>query len=544
MDIKKYCQIPWLKGIFSLSLIAGLCLIKLFEWLFWHHTFGTTFLQMLMIACSILIAFYKLSNKSYIFLAALASICLIIDVHLILLYNYPFIDIGFQILTVTTDTNFYEILGYINLLSWKEYLLIFFCIIGLFISLFDKRKKSTSWNTAFLVFLLFILSYPMNFIVPTTKYLYSQYKSQEIITARNNFLFHATGSPSSPRNVLLIIGESHRTDYFLKAFQKYRKMFPNLLFFNNFISIYPNTNPSLSIILSRRDADAPDSLAFLEDYGKEKSLFSLFKEAGYETYYINYLAANHKGDTKTNLLISEADHFIRYTDFASTSPKDKNYISFHNFRKYLQKAPNDLDILPIIQDILADTSKKNFIVVKLVGLHFPPEDRYPDSYDIFTPSLKNSNVSFDKENPIALLNTYRNAMEFSVNIFVQLLQLIDANEQASLLVFVSDHGFCMYENGGYNSGDCKQGFHIPFALYANSSYLQLHQNMWNNLRVLHSLPLTQQYIFETIASLADISFQNREEKKDLTTQQGITHAKNSTRTIFFLNRESHNYDKL
>ncbi|MDR0952818.1 MAG: sulfatase-like hydrolase/transferase, partial [Elusimicrobiota bacterium] len=219
----------------------------------------------------------------------------------------------------------------------------------------------------------------------------------------------------------------------------------------------------------------------------------------------------------------------------------QNDIVYTNYRRYLQDAPNDKYILPITDKIIGNKGH-NFIVAKLIGVHFSPQDRYPASWDIKKPSLLGKNLAPSKSNATAALNSYDNAMAYNTSIIASMMRQIKNSPEPGLFFFISDHGFCLFEGAGFNSGNCAKGFHIPFIIYANDAYLanKEHKRMFNKLKNFKDVSLTQRYLFETIASLSDISYPISNSSMDITKIEP-SNIQKEERVVRYLNGTFHQY---
>ena len=108
----------------------------------------------------------------------------------------------------------------------------------------------------------------------------------------------------------------------------------------------------------------------------EKSILSLFGEAGYKTYWLSNQTVLGRYNTD-NTTVSA------HTGEAST-------IQFFN-QSDLKQTPYDAILLEPLQNILDEQGGGNrFIVLHTMGSHWNYNYRYPDAFDIFRPSLRNT----------------------------------------------------------------------------------------------------------------------------------------------------------
>jgi glucan phosphoethanolaminetransferase (alkaline phosphatase superfamily) len=406
------------------------------------------------------------------------------DSHFIRLFKHPFVPISDNILPLIFNANRYEMASWLRCFSPGEVLLFFLAVSGGILCLYSKppRYKRGLSLTGLLLFCCVPLRL---YALPVGTFLKerSSFSNRSVLNEHARFRFHASNRDNSAHTVLLLIGETHRYEAFWDAFPA--KKFPHLISFQNMISLYPNTIPSLRLLLSRK------KFGYASPYFHEKSIFSLFHEAGYATYFLSYLP---KDDGTHAFLAKDAGHYINYAS---------------------DKAPDDKDLFPYLEKILKDKSKK-LIVIKMIGVHFHFEDRYPSEYDLRRPSFRSrKDLKTRPENKEALLNTYKNAMDYSVSLVARAAEEINRLSEPAFMLFSSDHGFCIFDREQYGFPDCQEGYHIPYFIMTNASYTGASSKL-ENLRRKSRLPLTQEYTFETAASLAGIHYPSADPRYDLT----------------------------
>lgn len=430
----------------------------------------------------------------------------IIDLHLRRMYRISVLDAAPWISMLILDTNRTEIYEYLLKINIMEYVLLFLIPLSvLFARIYrPSRKVPKSF------YLIFWLAFPMSYIshlYPTVEF-FSASEKKSVLRNYKNFSFAPTVSEKAAQNVILIIGESHRYGEFQESFRKYEKKFASLYNFSDFISNYANTMDAVPVILSRKKFQK--NLNFFH----EKSLFSLFEEAGYETYFLHYTnSSNITEKNNLSFIYNEARHFINF------SSKDD---SFHDIR-----------IRHELKKILAEKEQKKLIVIKMIGDHIDFEYRYPAPYDTRKPSLKGTKEAgfwkkirskthlgsfYSPENKEAILNTYKNATDYSVEIIQNLFDLAKEQPASTLTVFSSDHGICIFDKAAFHiPPDCKEAFHIPVLFYLNPALSKtVDAEKVKNLFCNVDKPLTQEYLFETIVSLAGFSYPAANKEYDLT----------------------------
>lgn len=456
---------------------------------------------------AIVLALFGNSFVFSVYFLFIFLLCLV-ESHFLRVYGFSFELISKQIVAVFLDSNKNEFFSYFKIISIKEFLLlgiaILLSVLGFFshplIINFQKlfrNSKNIKLNSSVCFIISLIIAFAGilmgmpkvygNFIqqISTSDSL-SQLRAQNL-KQKKQFKWHSESSNNSPKNVIIVIGESHRRDYFYKSWNRLARL-DNEYDFLNMISQYAYTLKALPQIISRKPFNYP------VDEFYESSLFKLYEEAGYATHYICYLPVNWVGDGAINYFVSETQNYYHYDN--NSSRKSKINV-------------DDMEVLPIIKKIISNDSQKNFIVVKLIGVHYNFEDRYYNEDDNIHPSLKDNQVETKAENKQIYINTYINAMNYSTKVIHSIFEYIDTLKSSSIICFISDHGMNIFDDGNWNIGSSKKAFEIPFIIKANNSYLK-ERNLakWNNLGKHISDALISNDVFETIVSLSEIKRPN------------------------------------
>ncbi len=118
--------------------------------------------------------------------------------------------------------------------------------------------------------------------------------------------------------------------------------------------------------------------------------------------------------------------------------------------------------------------KKGLIVLHSMGSHGPKYyKRYPKQFEQFTPSCQiNTPQDCSREE---LINAYDNTILYTDYILDSLIKILQKENLNSFLIYASDHGESLGENGLYLHGvpiqfAPKEQTHIPFFLWHSDSY--------------------------------------------------------------------------
>jgi heptose-I-phosphate ethanolaminephosphotransferase len=255
------------------------------------------------------------------------------------------------------------------------------------------------------------------------------------INANNEVLVVVLGE-STARGHMQLYGYKRETTPLLNAIKD------SLFIYNNVISTDVFT---LKVI--------PKMLTSLDNTNTNKEVINIievFNKAGYNTFWLS----NQRP-------ISFHDNAI--SKIASASNK------FKFFNHIIDKHTVVLDeiILPDYKNIL-DQEGKKVIFIRLIGTHFDYKKRYPKAYIKFVSELEDTT---DKDKTI---NHYDNAVLYNDFIVYSILQDLKKTNTKSALLYLSDHGENVYDDGDFfgrtESNLKKNMFDIPFFIWTSNEF--------------------------------------------------------------------------
>ena len=395
--------------------------------------------ELVFFLCVFFVSVYCNRLNLIIFAFSLVELVLFFDVFTHRLGSNFFFRTPFEFLEIALDTNFDEIKSSFYL-SFREKVIIYCFIFNLLVVIFNiflnQSLKKVNPRTLVIYFLTLIAvlfcfhSYRLA-IFRSCEALshFTEYNS--FIKQRRLFSWGATYDNSKSKNitVVLFLGETHRGDHL--HLNGYKKNTTPLLekemviSFTRMISQAPNTLASTPMILSRKSVFDTRPVA-------EKSIISAFNEAGFKSWYVSYLTKSHIGDSEINLIANEANEYII----------------------------SDVNI-DTLNRILSDSSEKKLIVYKTVGSHFLFHTRYPSNFNIFKPSFTDveyHNPTNSKRDLELYINSYDNSVYYSLDYQVaSFLQSLKKTKGEVLLVFISDHGVSLLDDGKTIAVGCTKG---------------------------------------------------------------------------------------
>ncbi len=319
----------------------------------------------------------------------------------------------------------------------------------------------------------FAESFPLNVILsyPSAHATYSDFNN---IAVNSEVLKKLEASTDESSGVyVLVLGESARRD----RLQIYGAKTPNtpemtkrqeeLIIFKDMISLFPQTADSLPVILAN-DIRGEDQ----ETYSY--SMISVFKKAGYATFWISNQASMSSGG-KVASYSKEADVRTFFHHHDSSNPYAYDGDVINEFKKQLVVSKNP----------------KKFFVLHLQGSHYSFDKRYPRSFNQFEDSYDNT-----------LLYT-----DYLIN---DIIKTLEENSSKSALFYISDHGLLFNACGHkYKHFDNKESYEVPFVFWASKDWKLAYPNHFKDLKNSVNRRMTSEVTFGTVLDAAQIKFNTK-----------------------------------
>ena len=328
---------------------------------------------------------------------------------------------------------------------------------------------------------------PFNYIISLKNYL-SLYKNTNPAENINKvFNFEIDPSDQKNLNVILVIGESARADRWgINGYQ--RNTTPNLAHLQNLItykeaySLATNTPSGIQSIMKK------------EGYYHLSSFIKVFDQLKFETYWFSNQGTRYK---LINLIAAEASRSM-FSDDIRISNTGNNY---------------DTDLIPFVQEMLIkNKNKSNMVVLHTIGSHRLYDLRYPNEFKIFNPTCINDQLYYSTNECLdteKLGNSYDNTIVYTDYFLSELIKILE--ETNSILIYISDHGESLGENGIYahsypfELAPVEQK-HIPLIIWASQKFLAKKNNLdkFINASKKTGLKIDQSNIFHSILDCVGI----------------------------------------
>lgn len=331
-------------------------------------------------------------------------------------------------------------------------------------------------------------SYPAGVFFRVAGFVRGYWQGKEARSRIEQHRFGAT-TDAARMTVILVIGESARPDHWSLGGYA-RNTNPKLgeqqgiTFLGDLVTPWALTRYAVPTLLTRKAAN--DASVF-----PEKSLLGAFAEAGYETFWF----ANQDGIEEVKTHVAEAA--VKKSFNLSVGRGDVD-------------AAFDGVMLDDIRHALARQSARKLIVIHTKGSHWDYFLRYPREYAEFLPdAVGGKSGKYDAANRQVLVNAYDNSIRYTDYFLSELVDMMRNAGGPAALVYVSDHGQGLYDNGceAFGHGnDLEQAFRPAALVWTSSAWIEKNQGAASALKKNSRVPATTaQTVFNTVADFGALN---------------------------------------
>lgn len=309
---------------------------------------------------------------------------------------------------------------------------------------------------------------------------------------------------SSP-NIVFVVGESyikshsslfgynHQTNPLLEKEMKSG----NLFVFDDVLSHSSGTNVCMQYFYSTKSVDD-------NNIWEEQPLFpAIFKKAGYYVSLVDNQNSRYTGsaglDYTTSFFINPLNIHNQCFDYRN-----------ENVYKY------DLQLIESeIKRIKAVKSNHTMNIFHLYGQHVDASGRFPHEkcYEYFSAdSIHRADLKNDVAKRQAIAD-YDNATRYNDLVLSKILDLY--RDKDAVLVYVSDHGECIYDDSALTYGRAisekkadetiKLLYEVPMVVWCSNSYKTNHPEMVNRIMESRNKPFMHDDMCHVLFDLAGIS---------------------------------------
>lgn len=310
-----------------------------------------------------------------------------------------------------------------------------------------------------------------------------QFTAQKTDISKNDFSY-----ANRDLVVVLILGEGARADHFhINGYE--RRTSPNLerlgvVSFTGAMSSFSFTRKSVPCILTRATAKN------YEISLRETGLISIFRRLGFYTAWISNQRHSHDNhDTPITVFAREADVVV----FNNRLRADR-----------YDQVRLDEELLKYMDDVLGLGYPDKLIVLHTIGSHWNYNAHYPSEFMKYYPIATNNNPYRNTAEEI--VNSYDNTILYTDHFIARVIERVKGLN--SLVVYVSDHGEFLGENGRFShppgSVSGKELFHIPLFVWASRRFARENPEKMAAVRRNSASPVSHDHVFHSLLDGAGI----------------------------------------
>ena len=369
------------------------------------------------------------------------------------------------------------------------FFLILFAVVGVLVVFYTQgyelRKKGQirdpKFAQAIVNFSPLDIEYNFNKALKAKRYMKKMYSDVEIMSKKHHYEFEG-----DDLLIVLVFGESTRGDHFsINGYPKNTAPLlskkDNLYSFSNVTSCDTITLSSIRCMASPMKRSDPGRKVTQSSFGE------ILRSLGFETEIYSLQTLN------------EFYHYFGYDKLVSKYP-------ILNEQK---SGARDVSLLPYAKEAIDNyTSGKKLLILHTLGSHQTYYDRLIEGQEVFKPACRVANVSECSSEE--LNNAYDNTI-VAIDSFLSTL-IDELSDKKAILVYVSDHGESLGENGNYFHGKPvdsapKEQFSVPMIFWFSQKYIDTEEGK-KRMELLKALPadapLSHDNLFHSILGCAGV----------------------------------------
>lgn len=304
--------------------------------------------------------------------------------------------------------------------------------------------------------------------------------------------------------MILIVGETARADHWsLNGYAKETNPLlskePNLVSFSNLSSCGTSTAVSVPCMFTNFGRDGYSQKKF----NSTENALDVLKRAGVEVLWRD----NNSSSKGVADRVLYQDYQTAKTNTVCDGEECRDEGMLVGLQEYINSHPN--------KDIL--------IVLHTMGSHGPAYyKRYPKQFEKFTPTCQDNQL--EKCSQESISNAFDNTIVYSDYVIAKAIELLKANDKnyESALIYMSDHGESLGENGVYLHG-------MPYAIAPKAQKnpamavwigSRFHGVTAEKLKGLAQEPISHDNLFHTLLGSFEIESQTYKPELDLFQRAG------------------------
>ena len=399
-------------------------------------------------------------------------------------------------------------------------LCVFCAVLTVFLHPFFSGPRSSSTliqaglggNLSTEVVLPFHLSalravFPIGRVISAVDYYIAKRNSQLLREELQDKAFGARPpqDPGGKQVYILAIGESSRPDRWQlagygRATNPVLSREPDLVWLHDVVTPWTYTLAAVPVITTPKPGT--DSSLFVA----EKSVLSLFREAGFRTYWISNQARPRDASAPVGQIASEADE-TRWTN-ATDSVDDAADASY------------DEVVLTPLREILGRPEMRQLVVLHLMGSHDAYFRRYPAAFNHFRPSLTDSPDAdwHSAANSDLINNAYDNSVLYTDHVLGSVISALSMQDAVSALYYMSDHGESLFDGRCSmigHGGTARPNYQVSAFAWLSPRYMQAFPEVMPALQTNSAKRISTEDTLNSLADLAHIAFASADRTRSI-----------------------------
>ncbi|MBR1734724.1 MAG: sulfatase-like hydrolase/transferase [Alphaproteobacteria bacterium] len=332
---------------------------------------------------------------------------------------------------------------------------IMFIIVNVIIlvsALFYKVKVRKNKRYGLYGVALFIFAFSMSEFFPIFKIVLESSRYFKDISAYKFYnekhvpLTNIKISNNSKQVYVLVIGESvDRNHMGIYGYKRqttpyFSAMKSNLFAFNNVEAVYSFTSEAVKAIFTLN----------INGYN-HYTLINFFKDAGFKTFWFSNQGKSHVFENEVAHLGKSSDYFYSINN-GNIGKQDKY----------------DISLVDLLKNALKDKAQKKFIVLHMMGSHFPLWYRYPNKFAKFS-----SDKRMAKADSVTYTNSlYDDSILYTDYVLNEVIKELRKEGCISWMLYLSDHGqeIKSEEDCVWGSRKGRGTYEIPFVIWVSDEY--------------------------------------------------------------------------
>nr|WP_317403879.1 phosphoethanolamine transferase [uncultured Helicobacter sp.] len=337
--------------------------------------------------------------------------------------------------------------------------------------------------------------------------------------------FEAKPSKEKIANVVLVIGESTQrgkmslygyelpTTPLLENLKRQKSQ--NLLVFNDVISSQGSTYESLTQVLTFANQENAQNSQWYEYL----NMIDAVRLGGYCTIAIsNQEAVSFFGNGVATIL-NRADRvkYLNYGDSFDLTRLDGELVlaldTYLNQSYVSPPPPLESKTSSLHNSYCNKERTLRFFALHLMGSHERYESRYPREFNIFSPN--DIKQDFGDKSKIA---AYLNSVLYGDFVLSEIVKRFENSD--SLVLYFSDHGKEVYENGDFaghsNSKMSRFMVEIPFIIYVSDEFIAKHAELYKRLQKAQNQRYMNDDLIHSVLDMLGIMIKGFESKRSIT----------------------------